>query len=122
MRFILLFLLSIVLSPLSWSADYQKGWTAFENRDYATALREWMPLAEQGDAGAQFSIGLLYDSGWGVLQDLVYAHMWWNIAASEGNEDGSWNRNSLAKRMTTEQIAEAQKLARECVAKNYKGC
>ena len=38
---------------VSWSADYQKGLDAAKSGDYATALREWTPLAEQGDANAQ---------------------------------------------------------------------
>ena len=42
---------------MSWSADFQKGLTAYDRGDYATALREWTPLAEQGDARAQFQIG-----------------------------------------------------------------
>ena len=37
----------------SASADYQKGWTAANSGDFATALREWTPLAKQGDADAQ---------------------------------------------------------------------
>jgi len=41
---------------VSWSADLQKGLTAYQNGDYATALREWTPLAEQGDADAQFNL------------------------------------------------------------------
>ena len=42
---------------ISWGADYQKGFKAHQRGDYATALREWTPLAEQGDASAQFSLG-----------------------------------------------------------------
>jgi uncharacterized protein len=64
----------------------------------------------------------MYKYGDGVLQDNVYAHMWANIAASLGSEKGKENRDNVAKKMTAEQIAEAQKLARECVNKNYKGC
>ena len=37
---------------MSWSADLQKGLTAYQRGDYATALREWTPLAEQGSADA----------------------------------------------------------------------
>lgn len=194
MKFIFPLLLSIALSPLSWSADYLKGLTAAQNGDFATALREWTPLAEQGNVlaqynlgvfyskgrgvpqdfktavewytraaeqghvSAQFNLGLMYHTGqkvpqdsktavkWytraaeqgqgdaqsnlaymyangrGVIQDLVYAHMWWNIAASNGNGKAIENRNKVAEGMTTEQIAEAQKLARECIAKNYRGC
>jgi hypothetical protein len=37
---------------MSWSADLDQGLTAYKSGDYATALREWTPLAEQGNAGA----------------------------------------------------------------------
>ena len=47
------FLLILLVSPMSWGADLQKGVTAYDNGDYATALKEWMPLAEQGDGDAQ---------------------------------------------------------------------
>ena len=43
---------------MSWGADFQKGLTAYKNGDYATALREWKPLAEQGDAHARVRIPL----------------------------------------------------------------
>ena len=105
-----------------WSADLQKGWDAYKNKDYATALREWKPLAKQGNADAQNNLGVIYNNGWGVLLDFVRAHMWFNIAASSGNTNASTNRDIVAKRMTSNQIEKAQKLARECVRKKYKGC
>jgi hypothetical protein len=37
---------------MSWNADWDQGLTAYKSGDYATALREWTPLAEQGNAGA----------------------------------------------------------------------
>jgi TPR repeat protein len=64
----------------------------------------------------------MYYDGQGVIQDNVYAHMWANIAASTGLEAGVVNRGIAAAGMTPAQIAEAQTLARECVAKNYRGC
>jgi uncharacterized protein len=64
----------------------------------------------------------MYSNGWGVIQDDVYAHMWINIAASLGEELGKKGRDIIAKKMTAEQIAKAQELARECVRKNYKDC
>ena len=60
--------------------------------------------------------------GQGVLQDNIYAHMWWNISASLGNEGASKNREKIAEIMTPADISKAQQLARECVAKDYKGC
>jgi hypothetical protein len=61
---------------VSWSADLDKGINAYKSGDYATALREWEPLAEQGHTRAQYNLGILYYNGQGVLQDNVYAHMW----------------------------------------------
>ena len=142
----------------SVSADFQKGLTAYSSGDYATALREWIPLADQGEASAQYNLGLLYDNGksvlqdykaavkWyrlateqghakaqsnlgllyakgkGVIQDNVFAYMWWNIAASSGDKAAISNRDIVAGKMTPAQIAAAQKLARECVRKKFKGC
>ena len=76
----------------------------------------------QGIAQAQSNLGGMYGNGQGVLQDNVRAYMWWNIAASSGDEMAVRNRGIVAKQMTPAQIADAQKLARECVRKKYKGC
>ena len=45
---------------MSWGADFQKGMDAAQSGDFATALREWEPLAEQGDARAQSLLGFMY--------------------------------------------------------------
>jgi TPR repeat protein len=84
---------------------------------------KWYTLAaEQGRASAQYNLGAVYGKGQGVPQDDIYAHMWGNIASSNGDEDGGKLRDIAAEQMTPSQIEKAQKLARECVAKNYKGC
>jgi len=70
---------------VSWSADFQKGVTAYESGDYATALREWTPLAEQGNAAAQTLLGFMYDKGQGVPQDYKTAVKWWRLAAEQGD-------------------------------------
>ena len=103
-------------------ADFAKRFYRLFKGEYATALKEFTPLAEQGDATAQYNLGLMYGNGQGVLQDNIYAHMWFNIAASNGDGDAAKYRDLTAKEMTSNQLAEAQKLARECVAKEYKGC
>jgi len=64
----------------------------------------------------------MYVKGQGVLQENVFAHMWFNIAASTGYANAVKNRDIIAKVMTPSQMEEAQKLVRECVKKNYKGC
>ena len=107
---------------ISAGADLQKGWTAYQSGNFATALREWRPLAEKGNADAQYLVGGMYATGQGVIRDWVFAHMWGNLAASNGNENGGKLREIAAKNMTPADISAAQKLARECVHKKYKGC
>ena len=86
---------------------------AIKRRDYATALRLIRPLAEKGDANAQYNLGVFYDNGLGVPQDKVRAYMWFNLSAAQGREGAAAFRDLIARRMTPAQIAEAQKLAHE---------
>ena len=135
-------------------ADFSDGIAAYDRGDYAAALKEWRPLAEQGNAGAQYNLGqmyiygrgvpedyaeaakwyrkaaeqghanaqynlgVMYDNGQGVPQDYVQAHMWYNLSAagsppSEDRDSAAENRDIVAELMTREQIAEAQRLARD---------
>jgi hypothetical protein len=48
--------------------------------------------------------------------------MWLNLSASQGNKNALVNRNMLELKMISGDITKANKLARECVAKYYKGC
>ena len=100
------------LAVPAW-ADFEAGMDAADRGDYETALRKWRPLAEQGDSYAQHNLGVLYANGQGVLQDFVQAHMWYNLAAANGDTFGGELRDALALQMTPAQIAEAQKLAWE---------
>ena len=86
---------------------------ALKRRDYATALRFIRPLAEQGDASAQYNLGVLYDNGLGVPQDKVRAYMWFTLSAAQGRGGAAAFRDLIARRMTPAQIEEAQKLAHE---------
>ncbi len=56
-----------------------------------TALREWRPLAEQGNANAQFFLGVMYDKGQGVRQDLREAARWFRKAAEQGVAEAQSN-------------------------------
>lgn len=130
----------------------EDGYAAWQRGDYATAMRFWRPLAEQGGAGAQYNLGLMYETGegvpqdyveavrWyrlaaeqghtgaqnnlgvmyangqGVPQDYVEAHMWLNLAAAQGHEAAAKNRDIATSLMTREQLAEAQRMARDWYA------
>ena len=72
--------------------------------------------AEQGDAVAQHDLGAAYEYGHSVPKNLVLAYMWENLAsASEINVGltAGWARDRLAKQMTPDQLAEAQRMTGE---------
>jgi len=136
------------------AVPFEEGLAAHERGDFATALKFWQPLAEQGDSRAQFYLGVLYDAGEGVPQDRVegvkwyeraakqgnvdaqyflgisyhfgrgvpqdysLAHMWYNIAGASAFHKASRARDLVAEDMTPDQIAEAQRMAREWMAKH----
>ncbi len=83
------------------------------SQDYHEAIKWYDLSAKQGYTGAQISLGEIYAKGQNGAQDFVIAFMWYNLAASKGNEYGAELRDLLATQMTSEQIAQAQKLAHE---------
>ena len=74
-----------------WSADFQKGVSAYNMKDYVTALSEWSTLAEQGSVSAQFNLGMMYAEGKGVSQDDTIAVRWFMLAAERGNVSAQVN-------------------------------
>ena len=83
------------------------------SRDYKEAMKWYSKSAEQGYAKAQVMLGYMYYHSEGAQQDYVLAHMWFNLAAVQGSVYASEFMDITAGKMTTAQIEEAQKLARE---------
>ena len=95
LRFPVALVLSIVcLAAPAW-ADFTAGEKAYHRGDYATALREWHPLAKQGQAVAQYHLGLLYANGQGVPKDDAQARQWYEKAATQGHANAQANLGSL---------------------------
>ena len=92
-------------------------------QDYAEAVKWCRLAAEQGDASAQYNLAVMYAKGQGVPQDYAEAHKWVNLAAAQSQGDRQKNsskyRDSIAQKMTPQQIAEAQRLAREWKPKTW---
>jgi len=65
--------------------DYQAAENAYNRGDYETALKELLPMADQGDARAQLILGLMYQKGQGVPQDYQEAIKWFHLAAAQGD-------------------------------------
>ena len=90
LRFPIALVLSLVCLVVPAWADFQAGMDARNRGDFAKALREWRPLAEQGDARAQYYLGLLYENGDGVPQDYEKAHEWYEKSAAQGEANAQF--------------------------------
>ena len=76
----------------------------------------------QGNRIAQGHLGRALARGLGVLRDHVLGHMWLNIAGANGHESSLALRDALEERMTRDEIAEAETLARRCLTSHYEDC
>ncbi len=70
--------------------DLDKGYAAFNSKDYATALKELKPIAEKGNRFVQYDVGYLYVNGLGVSEDRKEAFKWFKLAAEQGYSPGQW--------------------------------
>ncbi len=95
-----LFFISLVfivfISGNAW-AGFDEGLAAYKQKDFEKALREFAPLAREGDAPAQFYLGLLYGFGEGVKKDLAEAVRLWKLAADQGNVAAQSNLGFMYK-------------------------
>jgi uncharacterized protein len=71
---------------------------AHNRKDYKEAVRIFRLSVEQMDSVGQNNLGKLYGNGYGVLQDYVLAHMWLNLASSNGLEIAVKYRNIVEKK------------------------
>jgi TPR repeat protein len=97
-------------AQLSLAGMYYNGQGA--QQDYTEAAKWTRKAAEQGYTPAQADLGVLYWNGQGVQQDVVLAYMWLSLAAVR-EPDAVGERDVAASQMTPEEIAEAQRLARD---------
>jgi TPR repeat protein len=79
------FLLCTAVATPVMAQDFDKGLAAARAGDYATALQEWRTLADQGNAQAQYALGLMYENGTGMIQDYAEAVNWYRLAAEQGH-------------------------------------
>ena len=82
---------SLSLCSAICHADFETGQEAYSSGDYETALAEWQPLAEAGNADAQFGMGLLYANGFGVAMLDDEALKWYGLAAEQNHAEAQAN-------------------------------
>jgi len=83
--------LSFVLVNQALAGPLEDADAADKRADYVTALQLVSPLAQQGDAGAQRRMGIMYASGKGVPADYTEAEKWFQKAAAQGDLEAIWN-------------------------------
>lgn len=71
--------------------SHQQGVAAFRRGDHQTAYRVWQALAEQGNASAQTSLGLLYAKGRGVQQSYAKSKIWMEKSAAQGHAEAQYS-------------------------------
>ena len=84
MKKLLVCILFVLLGTQMFAQEIDKGYESYNDGDYATALQEWKPLAEQGYAFAQYNLGILYEYGNGVPKDYAEAVKWYRLSAEQG--------------------------------------
>ena len=90
-RIILVLLVTFLMAVPVYADNFQDGVDAYNRKDYKTAYQLWLPIAEQGDAEAQYNLGVMYDDGTGVLQDYKEAVKWYLLSAEQGDASAQVN-------------------------------
>jgi len=83
----ILLALSVMLCCNAAVAGLKEGYEALIRKDYATAIKEYRPLAERGNAEAQYRIGRMYEFGQGYSQDKAQGIAWSRKAAAQNHAD-----------------------------------
>jgi len=115
---ITLFVLYGTVSPSFVRADdFQDAVRIVNKRDFKTAYKMLVPLAEKGHAAAQLILGMMYFKGTGVEKNIVQADKWLLISEKQGQEAGKKNRIFVERQMNSDQISKARKLAKNWLQK-----
>ena len=91
-------------------------------KDFSKAIKWYLLAAENGHAKAQAKLGYMYVNGEGVNKNYVRAYMWGRLSEINENREGSELKRIMTIELTAAKIEEAERLVRECMKKDYKGC
>lgn len=123
MRYVIGLLFVLVFAKPTW-ADFQTAVDAYSQGDFVTAYEEFLPLADQGNMYAQYNLGVMYEYGEGVWQNLDEAEKWYKKAAEQGDpssqlalalvlDDPERAYQWLLRAMSNELSEEKQRLAEQ---------
>ncbi len=104
------------------TAEFFNAHNAYESGDFIAAANGYRALAKDGNPYAQYNLGTMYETGEGVAQDNIKAYMWFSLSARTGDKNARKNRDDLAQKMTSAQLAKADKLVAKCLSSNFQTC
>lgn len=115
---------SVVAVEQAVAGRFEDGKSAYDRKDYATALKDFRIAAKAGDARAMNGLGVMYGSGGsGLPEDRVRGYMWLSLAVELGSsDDAAGNLAFVAKGMTPSQITQAKAMAAQCQSSRYTDC
>jgi len=104
------------------AGPWEDGMAAYNRGDYVPAIRVFRSLAEQGNAKAQNVLGVMFRKGEGVPKSPARAYMWFSFAAARGDTRAKAELREVSRTMTAQEISQAEAMAKECEASNYRQC
>ena len=113
--------LSLIVSffpGMAFSNEFEDAVEAINRRDYKTAYKMMVPLAEKGKPAAQLVLGMMYFKGTGVEKSIIEADKWLIISEKLGQEAGKKNRIFMERQMSRGQIDKAHQLAQTWLEKH----
>jgi uncharacterized protein len=124
MRSLSWFVALLSFAAISAGADFTTGLNAYNKGDYATAAKEWRPLADQGVAAAQFNLGLMYYDGHGVPLDFAQAADWFTKAAEQDYAKAQYDLGAMygVGKGVKRDYVQAYKWLNLCAAKGDDRC
>lgn len=146
-------------APAAEAGKWEDGVKAFARKEYAAAAKLFRPLAEKGNAVAQYRIAMMHKMGLGVSKDrkqaqkwsrlaakqgnadaqvllgslyytgegkesddIAKAYMWYDIAATQGNDEARKELAAVSSQLSSQQVAEARAKAQKCASSGYQQC
>ena len=109
-------------AQLTCAQGFDRGFSAYMLGDYETAIIEWRNKASLGSVTAMANLGNMYEVGAGVEQSYIFAHQWYNLAASNGDITARENKKIMEKSMSADEVSSAISYAKKCMSSGYVDC
>lgn len=93
--------------------NYARDFQAAGQRLAGVLAAKSAAVMDERDAEGCYALGVTYSTAAGTMRDLIEAHKWFNLAALRGHEESSWCRAEIAEEMSRDEVAEAQRRARQ---------